>query len=93
MICTTGIPSYVVCWTVSPSSNGKNFGGELLGSAIVRDAPLTNSHEWGVWHQPHWLSTTEKVKKSFTGRNAAVSILVASDGVPVKVGFARPESA
>ena len=43
VICTTLIPSYVVCWTVSPNSNGRNFGGVLLMNSFIGGKGWANS--------------------------------------------------
>ncbi|CNI43434.1 Uncharacterised protein [Mycobacterium tuberculosis] len=86
MICTTVIPSNVVCWTVSPNRNVKYFGGVLLTNGDTNadnTGLLLNSGAiWVVRSRPK-----TPVMTVLAAHNWATSILFASDGAPTNVGF------
>ena len=67
MICTTLIPLNVVCWTVSPSSNGKNFGGELPINQRYGGMSLVNSARSGEFGFGKLASIPDKLRRAFTG--------------------------
>ena len=93
MICTTLIPLFVVCWTVSPSSNGKNLGGLLpTNSDIGAWVSLANSrYKWGIWCLKVELSSPDKPQQGFyrPQHRSLFKSGSSSDGVPVKVPCLR----